>query len=388
MPNMLVIYEQESVSQKLLCVFLSRYCDETGYSISIKRSRHISVKDIESADLLVTIRSMAPLETRIVKTAKKANIPCICYWDDDLTQDTDSLFVPTLRRKAMIEELKHADAILTSNGYLSNKLASYGNNPIEIMIDTVIDETDLRDKEASNKQVKIVYAAGPSHSKDFNIEMETAFALLQEELPGQFSLAFVGVKPELHSNYSFPVEYIPGMSLDDYRKHMISENYDIGLAPIPHSEFSKSKYYNKYIEYTLVNVVGIYSCFPPYTLIIKDGVNGYLSEESTESWYNALYKAITDNRLRNDCLNNAKQMLIDEFSFDAVSSKFSEGIKSIQKEKKKKKINAFPLWLSKLSYPIFKYIYLPVTYISNEGLKGTIKRINNYSNSIKLLKGE
>lgn len=385
MINILVIYEQESVSQKLLCDFLCRYSNETGNTVNIKRSRNISSKDIGDADLLITIRSMAPLETTIVKIAKESNIPCICYWDDDLTQNTDTLYVPKKRREAMIEELKYADAILASNQYLSNKLASYGNNPLEIIIDTVVDKSELYNKTKNSNVIKIVYAAGPSHKEDFSSEIEQAFVMLQDKLPGQFSLSFVGVKPALKKEYSFPIEYIPPMNVNDYRSHMRSANYDIGLAPIPHSEFSKSKYYNKYIEYTIVNVVGIYSDFPPYSLVIRGGINGYLADDTAESWYEALFKAITDNESRKKCLDRAKDMLQNDFSFEAVSSVFSKGINELEYGERKK-VNAVSLWISKVGYRFFKYIYLPTAYLSKEGFSGTLKRINNYTTNVKLLK--
>lgn len=373
----------------MFCTFLKKYSEKKGNRVSIKRSRYITAKNIELSDIVISIRSMVPLETSIMRIAKGINKVCICYWDDDLTHNTNSLFVPKARRSAMIKELKYADAIICPNKYLAHKLAALGNSPKEFVIDTSIDSASFCDKEKiDNGLVKIVYAAGPSHDRDFYNYLEEAICLLQKRYAKMLSLTFVGVHPFLQETYQIPIEYYPCMSLKKYREHMLYSNYDIGLSPLVNCEFSKSKYYNKFIEYSLANVVGVYSKCLPYTLIVKDGENGFLAEDSTESWYNALETAILDKTLRDKCLNNAKKLLKNCFSEESIIDKFSRDIDSLSKLQSKKKVRYLRLLFPVLMYYLFKYCYLPVIYVLNEGFTSTFLRIKNYVVSIKLLNEE
>ena len=386
MHRFLIIYEQESTTQMMLCDFISKYCIVTGDTFRKKRSRHVTAKDIENCDIIIAVRSMVPLEAKIIESASKANKVCICFWDDDLTENTEFLFVPKLRRKAMIKGLKRADAVLCPNSYLAHKLVTLYNVPKGIVLDTAVDSSAFIDKK-ENDIVKIVYAAGPSHSKDFSRYLEDAFIMLQKACKGQFNLTFVGVQPSLSKSYDFPVSFVPCMELNEYREHMLNSNYDIGLAPLDSCEFSKSKYFNKYIEYTMVNVVGIYSKWLPYTMIIEDGKNGLFAEDSVDSWFDALRRAVSDPNLRKECLNNSKNQLKSDFSYEAIIRRLSRDIDSLCVEKEKeKRIKPARLYMHRAGYYIFKYCYLPCVYIKNEGFGKTRSRIKNYVTSLAILK--
>lgn len=389
MKTILVIYEQESTTQLLFCDFLNKYASVTGDRIIIKKSIKIKAVHINECDFLITIRSMSPFDLYIVKLANSIGKVCISFWDDDLTENTENLFILEKRRAAMIAELKIVDAILTSNLYLAQKLSTFGNKPRVFVLDTAVDQTDLPSVEdRENSIMRIVYAASPAHNKDFNKNIIDALKRLFKKYPNSFDLSFVGVRPKINEVFQFPVYYHPTMSMTKYREHMIFQNYDIGIAPLIECEFSKSKYYNKYIDYTLNNVVGLYSNCLPYTLVINNGHNGFLVDDKMDSWFEAFETVLVNRKLRRTCLNNAKNEIRSRFSFENVSNTFSSYLDSFTLVSTNEKLKCYQLVLPKIEYLLFKVIYLPLAYIQTIGVRETIERLHNYLISIKLIKNE
>lgn len=389
MKTILVIYEQESTTQLMFCDFLKKYASAIGDRVIIKKSIKIRAIHINQCDYLITIRSMSPFDLYIVKLAKSIGKICISFWDDDLTKNTKSLFILEKRRAAMIAELKFVDAVLSPNLYLAQKLSYFGYKPKVFVLDTAVDQNDLLSVEhRDNNIMRIVYAAGPTHNKDFNKNILDALKCLNKMYPNSFDFSFVGVHPELNEAVQFPVYYHPVMSMTKYREHMIFQNYDIGIAPLTECEFSKSKYYNKYIDYTLSNVVGLYSNCLPYTLVINNGYNGFLVDDNMDSWFEVFETVLLNRALRKSCLNNSKNEIRSRFSFKNISNSFSNFLDSFTLINTNKKVMCYQLLLPKFRYIFFKVIYLPLAYFQSIGVRATIDRLHNYLLSIKLIKDE
>lgn len=129
---------------------------------------------------------------------------------------------------------------------------------------------------------------------------------LSERYGKRISLSFVGVHPDLDpADYNFNIRFYKSMPLLEYRDFMKRHNFDIGLAVLQENDFNRCKYFNKYIEYSIVGVTGIYSKCEPYTFAIKNGHNGFLAENNPDHWYEAICNAIDDDELRRNCYKNA-----------------------------------------------------------------------------------
>lgn len=384
----LVIFEQESTTQMMLCDFLKQFSKKKHYDLICKRSLKVQPNDIIRCNIVIAVRSMSPLDTRIIEMCRNAGKKCISFWDDDLSEEREDVFIDKLRRKAMLKELKYVDAVLSPNAYLAHKLSKYGKHPIEIILDTAVDCSDIpRTEKIDNKKLKIVYAAGKTHANDFGKTIVDALKRINDKYPNSFEVTFVGVKPDIDTEMiTFPIYHVDSMPMKEYRKYMLDQNFDIGLVPLISNEFTKSKYYNKFVDYTLNNVVGIYSNCLPYTLIIKDGYNGFLVDDTTDSWFNKIENVLTNKAEVEECLENAKNVLLNRFSTDMIVDGFEKNIVGIPSRKRNQSVSPLKLCFFKCSYLLFKYIYLPISYVSKLGIRGTIARISNYVKSIRLVK--
>ena len=111
-------------------------------------------------------------------------------------------------------------------------------------------------------------------------------------------------------------------------------NWDIGLAPMPESEFHRCKYFNKYVEYASFGIAGIYSDCEPYIYGIRDKENGLLCKNTTEDWVEAISLLIDNKKLREkiskECLKEANEVyaldILAEDYLNKITADYSESI--------------------------------------------------------------
>ena len=86
----------------------------------------------------------------------------------------------------------------------------------------------------------------------------------------------------------------------------------------------------------------------PYTMVVKNEVNGLLVDNSVDSWYVALCKLIDLKDLRTSCLLNAQQQLRQEHNIDYVLTKLINDlplmVTYISPELKVKSLKNMYLW--------------------------------------------
>ena len=82
--------------------------------------------------------------------------------------------------------------------------------------------------------------------------------------------------------------------------------WDIGIAPLEDTNINRSKSNLKYLEYTALNIPGVYSNIGPYKEIGEKNT-GIVVNNTTEEWKNALANLIEDNEIYETILKNAHE---------------------------------------------------------------------------------
>ena len=132
----------------------------------------------------------------------------------------------------------------------------------------------------------------------------------------KISFTFIGANPCIKNteHYSYFDNY------EEYKEFVKKGEFDIGLAPIETTDFYKSKYYNKYLEYTSIGVLGIYTNSEPYTFVIKNKENGILCENDAEKWYSEIKKLIENPDNITKMLKNAQEDIKENYNIEKVSN--------------------------------------------------------------------
>lgn len=289
--------------------------------VQFKETIHITHKDIEWCDVLVTVRGCEWVTCEIVNRAKKAGRYVIYFLDDDLLHIPRDLpsgkyFENEKIRQTMVRILNSSDILWCVNERIGELYGPYCRGKWIVSRVPVIVRTPVPNPLAADDTVKVLFAGSSDHSGAVQKYLVPAVERITREYKDKVTFVFLGANPDLKKNKQ--VKYISFMQdYEEYKRFVETEKFDIGLAVIQEDDFYKSKYFNKFIEYTSIGAVGIYTKSEPYTLIVKNEINGFLAD--WDSWYETIRYAIDNPELRRICLANAREILQKEFTHEEVA---------------------------------------------------------------------
>lgn len=326
MKKILVLYESISptyqIFRKEFNLLEKRYSLQIDYQVIHK----VVMKDVLWSDIIIMIRGTSPLCTEIAKIARQTGRIFSLYYDDDLLNLPETVITSKIRINATKRVLSFTDLVITPNINISRDYSFLLLSGRTILRDSAIDISGMPDFPSITDKVgkvKLVYAANKSHDILFNKFILPIMPILCKKYSDILSLSFIGVKPDL-SKFEDLIEirYFQSMPLDEYREFIRKNQFDIGIAPIFEDEFSRRKYFNKFIEYTIAGIMGIYTESEPYTFIVEDRVNGLLSKNSDSSWLQAIGEAVENRELRRSCLAGAQKTLKIKFEESSINRQF------------------------------------------------------------------
>lgn len=390
MRKVLCLYEKDMPTIALMKTTLSKLFDcDTRAEIEFSALKDVARAALNKADVVMMIRPDNILSAQIAQKVSLAGKFLIFFCDDDLLNLPEDLPSIPWRGKALLKVLINSNLVLSTSAYLLQKYSGMTKEKRGVMLDTVIGPEELPERRDVSKgePIKLVYAAGSTHEVLFNKHIRPVLPELDRRYGDKLSLTFVNVHPDLTSlDLRTRIEYQPGMSLSDYRDYMRENKFDIGLAPLNTDDFSKCKYYNKYLEYTMVGVVGVYTDCEPYSIVVHDSHNGFLADNTRDSWLFAICRAVDDISLRSRCLNAAINDLRENFSASVVRERLLMELPELVLDEHPEGIIG-TLTLARLYYKLSRIAdsaYLSLFYFRKMGLYGLIRQIRAHIAGTKI----
>jgi glycosyltransferase, group 1 family len=305
-------------------------------NIEFKRTSTITKHDILWSDVVISVRGCEKASLKIMESANRAGRYTIMFLDDDLINiplnlDSTKYYNDKKLKKYILEILANCQILWAVNPRIIEKYSKYtikkngvlGKVPMKIEIE----------KKEWTEPVKVLYAGSIDHKQTLQKIISPVITKFDEIINKKIMFTFIGANPEIEKtkHYNYFQDY------ESYKKFVIEGKFDIGLAPIETTEFYKSKYYNKFLEYTSIGVVGIYTDTEPYNLIIKDGINGFLCENNPEKWYLKIKKIIENPSKIAEILENAQRQVREDYNINVVSNEILTLIPELIEYKAKEK---------------------------------------------------
>lgn len=305
-------------------------------NIEFKRTSTITKHDILWSDVVISVRGCEKASLKIMESANRAGRYTIMFLDDDLINiplnlDSTKYYNDKKLKKYILEILANCQILWAVNPRIIEKYSKYtikkngvlGKVPMKIEIE----------KKEWTEPVKVLYAGSIDHKQTLQKIISPVITKFDEIINKKIMFTFIGANPEIKKtkHYNYFQDY------ESYKKFVIEGKFDIGLAPIETTEFYKSKYYNKFLEYTSIGVVGIYTDTEPYNLIIKDGINGFLCENNPEKWYLKIKKIIENPSKIAEILENAQRQVREDYNINVVSNEILTLIPELIEYKAKEK---------------------------------------------------
>ncbi len=385
--NILSIYEMNIPTVAIMRNASQRQKDPQGHVNHFKQLNEVTREDIDWCDILEMIRPNDPYSVFLAKRAREAGCFIMSMYDDDLYALPKSMPNPYWRVSSVRKALGLSHILTTCSPHIREKYQDFTADKRAHCSDSVVEASEIKmipeltEDPGPEQKVKLVYAANASHVGFFNHFILPIMPKLCQRYAGRISMTFMGVKPEL-SRFAKQVEisYLNSMPLAEYRQTIQDGDFDIGLSPLTADNFTRCKYFNKFIEYSMAGIVGMYSNTEPYTYVVKHNENGFLVNDDPEDWYKALCTAIDNAFLRNRCVRNAQQLLLDTFNAEVQMERCKDAIPELTSwdaERKPCRSLQPQRTLNRL-VPVADNLYKVFFYLKRTGILGLIRQVKTH----------
>ena len=233
--------------------------------------------------------------------------------------------------KRMGDTLKLCDYATTTTDTLSKELKKYvkdvyvnRNVASEKMCALSIDA--IKEVKKDENKVILGYLSGSiTHNPDFEL-IKNALKKIMDKYKNVY-LKVIGILdvPKEFEEYKDRIITKPFMSWKDLPMQIAS--LDINLAPLEESLFNDAKSENKWMEASLVKVVTLASDVGAFK-VINNNIDGILTKNTEDDWYNNLEKLITNKNLRETIANNAYDRVIKDYVTTYSGYNYAKFIKS------------------------------------------------------------
>lgn len=349
--------------------------------VRFRETRRIRRKDIQWCDILICVRGCEVSTAMIISEAKRHGRLVFYFLDDDLLHlPEDSLARAYLdykeNQQSLLNIIGQSDGLWGVNEEIRKIYLPLCG--IQRWICTRV-PTQLREMISYNvvqNPVKILYAGSMDHQNIVHKILAPAVRMVIERCGEKVDFTFVGPDPQLpgytqvHHHAFFP-------DYKQYRNFVESGSYQIGLAPIKQSQFYQCKYYNKFVEYTSIGAVGIYTDSPLYGQIVTHGENGFLSKNDPVSWAEWIIQFVEHPELRQSCFQNAAELLSTQFRPEIVSEKLLQQMSELREFRAPKvlllEISIFNPWFvfyaERVKYLFHRYHILAVPILAFKAMR-------------------
>jgi glycosyltransferase involved in cell wall biosynthesis len=234
--------------------------------------------------------------------------------------DISALNHPTLYRwkhgRGYDDVIRRSAHVIVGNRILADYAGSFNRNVS--IVPTVVDcRRYLFRTPVSFPPITIGWMGSRTTAPYLSI-VEPALRRLAESKPGKVQFRFLGCpdyRPQLPKSCSLPFDL--HRELDDLH------SLDIGLMPLPDTEWTRGKCAYKAIQYMASGVPVIASPVGITTDLIQHGINGLLAD-SGEAWFQELSRLVHDVELRRRLALRGRRTVEQFYSLEKWGPRFVE----------------------------------------------------------------
>lgn len=297
------------------------------------QTKDITNEDVQWCDILICVRGCEMPSMRLVQAAKKAGRYIVYFLDDDLlnvpTESGSSTYFSDPSFQTNLKQcLTLSDCLWVVNPLVGEKYSQFCPN--WFCSSVALDIEKLKENHAVSDGIfRILYAGSVDHEYVIQKYLVPAIQNVNKTRKQQVEFVFVGANPKILDvdnvfHYQFFSDY------EQYVSFVQKWNFSLGLAPVMDSEFHQCKYYNKFVEYTINGMAGIYSDLLPYRGIVQHGDTGYLCENSVQSWTDAIIYAIEHQAEIIKIQHRAVSFLKENLEAEKVAKGILSGIPQLE----------------------------------------------------------
>ncbi|HZR84286.1 MAG TPA: glycosyltransferase [Candidatus Binatia bacterium] len=308
--------------------------DGRSCELRVATSIELDPRDLAWADSVVLVRGASPAERRILGEARRLGRFVATYMDDDLERvppgARSAFFFGSPRVAADIAAiLRSADAVYVCSERLGAVLSERHRRATTLLRQPrpprLPEELGPPPSVAAatngaagdGAPIAIGFLGSVDHTAFIESLLARPLTALVRERRDSLRLVFCGANPPFAWQLDAHCESFD-LDFTAWRRRAFELGISIGLAPLPDTPFHRCKYFNKYLEYGSLGIVGIYSAVPPSADAVVDGETGLLCPNEPAAWSAALLRLVDDRALRARLARAAYEDVERRFSAEAL----------------------------------------------------------------------
>ena len=294
---------------------------------------------IQECDLVLTQRDFARSfedYKAISWISKSAGKPFVLDLDDNILSlpkehpDRVSHYYSSAL-PGLLQAVIEADLVTVSTENLKKELLELNPN-ISLLpncFDPDLWEIQDQSSHSEGQPVRILYMGSHSHKPDIE-SIGNPLLQVAQTARRKIKFIFIGIDPPEGLENFAPVERINGFTFDyiDFIEKFSRIEADLAIAPLVDSNFNRSKSPIKFFEYSAIGLPVIASAIEPYSLIIKDGETGLLSN-SEPQWVEKINILIENAEIRKELVQNARASINKNYLITQHASSWKDAYESI-----------------------------------------------------------
>jgi glycosyltransferase involved in cell wall biosynthesis len=291
-------------------------------SCSARRLRHLG--DLRDFDFVLIHREAFPLLAPLVEklVIRRAGAKKVIFSFDDAIyaghEDIGHLSHPWLYRmkhgRGYDDAIRHSACVIAGNRILADYARRLNSNVS--IVPTVVDCRRYRPLPAVAREPLTIGWMGSRTTAPYLAVIATALRRIAIKYGKAVRFRFVG-SPEYRLNVR-DFESLP-FRLETEIQDL--QSFDIGLMPLPDSEWARGKCAFKAIQYMACGVATVASPVGITTDLIRDKVNGLLASTSDE-WFEALDLLVRDVPLRSAIAQAGRRTVEASYSLEVWGPRF------------------------------------------------------------------
>lgn len=210
--------------------------------------------------------------------------------------------------------------VITGNDYLAQYARQF--NPNSIVIPTTIDTNFHQSTTKQNNGVMTVGWTGSSTTLPYLEQIIPELEKLKQKYGGKINFKIIVDSDKYYPSIDTATTI---WSLDTEIEDL--NKIDIGLMPLPDTEWAKGKCGFKALQYMSMEIPAIVSAVGVNTQIIQDNVNGLVVKEN--EWVEKIELLISDAPLREKIGKAGRKTILEKYSVEANKKKYLQAFQNV-----------------------------------------------------------